>query len=86
MCGRYTQVRSWSELVELYRITETARPLNIPARYNTNAQATELAQKIQFKTDEDRDKFTILYDWEFLNDQIEPSIARFEKEILPLAK
>ena len=53
---------------------------------NTNAQATELAQKIQFKTDEDRDKFTILYDWEFLNDQIEPSIARFEKEILPLAE
>ena len=34
MCGRFTHAQSWSELVELYRITETDRPLNIPARYN----------------------------------------------------
>ncbi len=34
MCGRFTQARSWAELVDIYRITETDRPLNIPARYN----------------------------------------------------
>lgn len=34
MCGRFTQLRPWSELVELYRITFNAQPLNIPARYN----------------------------------------------------
>ena len=34
MCGRYTQLRSWSELVELYRITGTPTPLNLAARYN----------------------------------------------------
>ena len=34
MCGRYTQVRSWRELVDLYKITETATPLNLAARYN----------------------------------------------------
>lgn len=34
MCGRYTQMRSWAELVELYEITANLRPLNLPARYN----------------------------------------------------
>lgn len=34
MCGRFTQLRPWSELVELYRITFDLQPLNIPARYN----------------------------------------------------
>jgi putative SOS response-associated peptidase YedK len=34
MCGRYTQVRAWSELVRLYRITAPATPLNLPPRYN----------------------------------------------------
>jgi putative SOS response-associated peptidase YedK len=34
MCGRYTQLRSWSELVQLYRITETGPPPNLPPRYN----------------------------------------------------
>ncbi len=31
MCGRYTQMMSWSELVELYRIFDKSTPLNIPA-------------------------------------------------------
>jgi putative SOS response-associated peptidase YedK len=34
MCGRYTQEASWSELVDLYRITEGALPLNLRPRYN----------------------------------------------------
>ncbi len=34
MCGRYTQIRPWSELVALYRIAAAAIPLNLPARYN----------------------------------------------------
>lgn len=34
MCGRYTQLRSWSELVDLYRISGTPTPLNLAARHN----------------------------------------------------
>ena len=34
MCGRYTQVRAWSDLVRLYRITAPVPPLNLPPRYN----------------------------------------------------
>lgn len=34
MCGRYTQIRPWSELVELYRIAVDTAPLNLPPRYN----------------------------------------------------
>lgn len=34
MCGRYTQLRSWSELVDLYRITGNPTPPNLAARYN----------------------------------------------------
>lgn len=34
MCGRFTQARSWSELVELYRVTEIPTPSNLPPRYN----------------------------------------------------
>lgn len=34
MCGRFTQHLTWTELVELYRITEPDTPLNLPARYN----------------------------------------------------
>ncbi len=34
MCGRYTQLRPWSELVALYRITADAPPPNLPPRYN----------------------------------------------------
>jgi putative SOS response-associated peptidase YedK len=34
MCGRYSQVRTWSDLVRLYRVTASPTPLNLPARYN----------------------------------------------------
>lgn len=34
MCGRYTQLAAWSELVALYRITAVGPPPNLPARYN----------------------------------------------------
>ncbi len=34
MCGRYTQMMSWRELVELYRLTDDQPALNVPARYN----------------------------------------------------
>lgn len=35
MCGRYTQLMPWSELVELYRISAgTAAAPNLPPRYN----------------------------------------------------
>ena len=33
MCGRYTQLLTWQELVELYRLTDVVAP-NLPARYN----------------------------------------------------
>ena len=34
MCGRYTQARPWSELVELYNLADSITPLNVEARYN----------------------------------------------------
>ncbi len=34
MCGRYTNHLSWTEIVELYDLTQDAPPLNLPARYN----------------------------------------------------
>ena len=34
MCGRYTQVTSWSEMIGLYRINDTTHHLNLPPRYN----------------------------------------------------
>ncbi|QNT69185.1 SOS response-associated peptidase [Defluviicoccus vanus] len=34
MCGRYTRIRPWSELVALYRITARTPPPNLPPRYN----------------------------------------------------
>lgn len=34
MCGRFTLLRTWAELVCLYRIAESAPPPNWPARYN----------------------------------------------------
>jgi putative SOS response-associated peptidase YedK len=34
VCGRYTQLRSWSDLVRLYRITANQTPLNLQPRYN----------------------------------------------------
>ncbi len=34
MCGRYTQLMSWREVVELYRLTDDQPALNVPARHN----------------------------------------------------
>ena len=34
MCGRYSQLRSWSDLVRLYKLTAGQTPLNLPPRYN----------------------------------------------------
>jgi putative SOS response-associated peptidase YedK len=34
MCGRYSQLRSWSDLARLYNITTDQTPLNLPPRYN----------------------------------------------------
>lgn len=34
MCGRYTQLMSWRELVELYRLTDDQPAINVPAHYN----------------------------------------------------
>jgi putative SOS response-associated peptidase YedK len=34
MCGRYTQMRTWAELLDLYGIAESLSPSNFPARYN----------------------------------------------------
>jgi putative SOS response-associated peptidase YedK len=34
MCGRFTQTRSWPELVQLYEITESPSPSNFQPRYN----------------------------------------------------
>ncbi|MGF1609978.1 MAG: SOS response-associated peptidase [Kiloniellales bacterium] len=34
MCGRYTQLMSWRELVELYNLTNIDFRPNLPARYN----------------------------------------------------
>jgi putative SOS response-associated peptidase YedK len=34
MCGRYSQLRSWSDLVRLYKLTADQTPLNLPPRYN----------------------------------------------------
>ncbi len=34
MCGRFTQILTWRELVELYELTAGVPALNLPARYN----------------------------------------------------
>jgi|APTNR8051073442_1049403.scaffolds.fasta_scaffold17477_2 putative SOS response-associated peptidase YedK len=34
MCGRYTQLMPWSELVRLYGITDPGPAINLPPRYN----------------------------------------------------
>jgi putative SOS response-associated peptidase YedK len=34
VCGRYSQLRSWSDLVRLYTITANQTPLNLRPRYN----------------------------------------------------
>ena len=52
MCGRYTQLATWSELVQLYRLTSEVTPLNLPAHYN--AAPTQLLPVILHPADHDR--------------------------------
>jgi putative SOS response-associated peptidase YedK len=34
VCGRFTQMYTWRELVALYRLTDAAPPSNLQPRYN----------------------------------------------------
>ncbi len=34
MCGRFSQTRTWAELLDLYGVVESLSPSNFPARYN----------------------------------------------------
>ena len=52
MCGRFTQMRSWSELVALYRISENVPPRNVPARYNVAPTQEVAAVRLRRATSE----------------------------------
>ena len=54
MCGRYTQRRSWSELVRLYRITDSPERPNLPPRYNIAPTEDVPAVRIR-PSDEERE-------------------------------
>ena len=45
MCGRFTQKYTWRELVELYRLTQTAR--NLEPRYNVSPTTTIDALRVR---------------------------------------
>lgn len=53
MCGRYTQLAAWSELVALYRITAGATPLNLAPHYN--AAPTQLLPVVRHGDSDGRD-------------------------------
>lgn len=40
MCGRFTQMLSWRELVALYRLTDNYLIRNTEARYNSPPRAS----------------------------------------------
>ncbi len=54
MCGRYTQRRSWSELVRLYRITDSPYRPNLPPRHNIAPTQDVPAVRIR-PSDEERE-------------------------------
>ena len=62
MCGRYTQRRSWSELVRLYRITDSPERPNFPPRYNIAPTQDVPAVPIR-PSDEERE--LVLLRWGF---------------------
>jgi putative SOS response-associated peptidase YedK len=49
MCGRFTQLKSWTELVRLYRLADDAVPLNLGPRYNI--APTENAPIVRLRRD-----------------------------------
>ena len=51
MCGRFTNRFTWSELVRLYRLTESVTPpqSNFPARYNV--APTQIVPVVRLKND-----------------------------------
>lgn len=52
MCGRFSNLRSWRELHDLYRITDKAPALNVPARYNIAPTQDVLAVRFNPETGE----------------------------------
>lgn len=53
MCGRFTQLAPWSELVGLYRLSKDAPPLNLAPRYNI--APTESAPIVRLRRDGSRE-------------------------------
>ncbi len=54
MRGRYTQRRSWSELVQLYRITDNPERPDLPPRYDIAPTQDVPAVRIR-PSDEERE-------------------------------
>lgn len=52
MCGRFTQTRSWRELVELDRLADGLEPLQMPPRYNIAPTQDVPAVRRRARTDE----------------------------------
>jgi len=58
MCGRFTQLRAWSDLARLYQIMSGSTPLNLPARYNV-ASTQDVPVVRQINDSHDRGLVTV---------------------------